>query len=297
MRPTDAATIPHADLGRPTAGRRFEVGDGFSALSFGRDQFGDRMDPLVMVDHFTMNTPTFGVHPHAGISAVSVLFEDTEGRFHNRDSLGHDFDLEPGDLYWLRAGSGIVHDERPRPGARIHGLQIFVNLSAAEKFDAPGSRLVRAAEVPVLTGDGARVRVVLGTSNGVSGPPPAAPSGSAATSLTILDTHLDAGGRFTHSMPADERAWVLAVDGAGAIEVDGAVVPLVAGEAVTIHPDHPGCDSSTLTLHSEAGVHLVVLQGRPIGEAIAQRGGFVMNTEAELDAVEAAHAAGEFGSL
>ena len=77
------------------------------------------------------------------MSAVSLIFEDSEGRFHNRDSLGNDFDLQPGDLYWLSAGSGAVHDEAPREHSRIHGLQVFVNVPQAQRFNAPSSLLVR----------------------------------------------------------------------------------------------------------------------------------------------------------
>eukprot|EP00903_Cladosiphon_okamuranus_P005214 g5212.t1 len=125
------------------------------------------MDPFIMVDHYTMTEPTFGAHPHAGLSAVTVLFEDTEGKFNNRDSLGNDFDINPGDLYWLNAGSGAIHDEAPRKGASIHGLQIFVNLPGRMKHQAPSSLHVKREDMPTLKGQGYRVRLVLGRSNGV----------------------------------------------------------------------------------------------------------------------------------
>ncbi|MEM7519052.1 MAG: pirin family protein, partial [Planctomycetota bacterium] len=188
MKPSLTTNIEPLVVTDPVRGRRVEIGAGFSALSFDHKEFDGLMDPLVMVDHFTMSEPTFGPHPHAGMSAVSVLFEDSRGFFHNRDSLGHDIDLGPGDLYWLKAGRGAVHDESPRPGARTHALQVFVNLPAADKRDAPDSLHVRADEMPELRGEGYRVRVVLGGSNGVSG------SRSPALPLTILDIHLDAGG-------------------------------------------------------------------------------------------------------
>lgn len=114
-------------------GKVIEIGSGFTAMTFKEKDYFDSMDPLVMVDHYRMTEPTFGAHPHAGLSAVPVLFEDSEGKFHNRDSLGNDFDLMPGDLYWLKAGSGVIHDESPRQGAKIHGLQVFVNLPSVEK--------------------------------------------------------------------------------------------------------------------------------------------------------------------
>ena len=182
-RKADTATVHGVVLSEPTHAQPLQIGDGFEALSFKHEQFHGLMDPLVMVDHFTMTEPTFGAHPHAGMSAVSVLFEDSEGRFHNRDSLGNDVDLLPGDLYWLKAGRGAVHDEAPLSGARTHALQIFVNLPARMKHDAPDALHVPGATMPVIEGDGRRVRVVLGETQGVLGASsPALPSPSSTCS-------------------------------------------------------------------------------------------------------------------
>ena len=265
----------------PIRGRDLRIGSGFSALSFDHTAFDGLMDPLVMVDHFTMTEPTFGPHPHAGMSAVSVLFEDSEGHFRNRDSLGNDLDLEPGDLYWLKAGRGAVHDEHPRPGARTHALQIFVNLPAAAKRDAPEALHVPAARMPELRGPGYRVRVVLGDSQGVSG------ATAPALPLTILDAHLDPAGAWVHDLPPDHDAWILAVSGRVQVAVGGEVTTLVAGEAFAVRSEH---GTASMELHSEPGAHVALLQGRPIRERIVQRGPFVMNTPEELSAVEAAHA-------
>ena len=288
MKPNRPTSVEHLVVTDPVRGRRFDIGAGFSALSFDHKQFDGLMDPLVMVDHFTMSEPTFGPHPHAGMSAVSVLFEDSQGLFHNRDSLGHDIDLGPGDLYWLKAGRGAVHDEGPRPGAQTHALQIFVNLPAAAKRDAPDSLHVSADEMPELRGEGYRVRVVLGGSNGVSG------FTSPALPLTILDAHLDAGGGFTHRLPTGHHAWIHAVRGGGQVIVGDTVVPLGPGHAIAVHGN---VEAAVLEMRSEAGAKLVLLEGQPIGERIVQRGPFVMNTTEELAAVAAAHAAGELGSI
>ena len=86
-------------VSEPISGADLIVGSGFKAQSFRARDIGEEMDPLVMVDHYVMTESTFGAHPHAGMSAVSLLFDDSEGLFHNRDSLGNDFDLQPGDLY------------------------------------------------------------------------------------------------------------------------------------------------------------------------------------------------------
>lgn len=176
-------------------GETMTRGTGFEALSFIHRQLDGLMDPLIMVDHFIMTEPTFAPHAHAGLSAVSVLFEDSTGSFRNRDSLGNDIELAPGDLYWLTAARGAVHDEAPTPGSRTHALQIFVNLPAAQKLDAPSARHVAAADMPVIEGPGHRVRVMTGESNGVIG------ADSPALPFTILDIALQAGGQFAACAP------------------------------------------------------------------------------------------------
>ena len=93
-------------------GRKITIGDGFAAQSYQHADFGGLMDPLIMVDHFVMTKPTFGTHAHAGLSAVTVMFEDSEGAFHNRDSVGNDLDLAPGDLYWFKAARGAIARQR-----------------------------------------------------------------------------------------------------------------------------------------------------------------------------------------
>ena len=187
----------------------------FEALSFIHRQLDGLMDPLIMVDHFTMTEPTFGPHAHAGISAVSVLFEDSTGSFRNKDSLGNDLELAPGDLYWLKAARGALHDEAPTPGSRTHALQIFINLPAAQKLEAPSALHVAAAEMPVIEGPGHRVRVMTGKSNGVGGAtPPALP-------FTILDIALEANGTFTHRVDLGTATWLHVIRGEIEVELDG----------------------------------------------------------------------------
>lgn len=282
------ASSGHILATKPIAGREFRHGAGFHALGFDHKRFEGLMDPLVMVDHFTMSAPTFGPHPHAGMSAVSVLFEDSEGTFHNRDSLGNDIELAPGDLYWLKAGEGAVHDERPRSGARTHALQIFVNLPARMKYDAPEALHVRAGQMPVLEGDGARARVALGESNGVRGIP------SPAMPFTILDIQLEGGGRYAHAMPSGHDAWLHTIRGRVEIDTGRGVISLPEDSAVAVRT---GSEDTTLQLRSAQGAQVALLQGEPLRERIAQRGPFVMTTVEELNAVEKAYAAGRLGSI
>jgi len=290
MNPQATSNNDHKDLqlSQKVRGKPLNIGEGFEALSFKHDQFGGLMDPLVMLDHYTMSRPTFGAHPHAGMSALSILFEDSEGAFNNRDSLGNNIDLLPGDAYWLKAGSGAVHDEKPTEGSRTHGLQIFVNLPQRHKHDAPASRHVPSAAMPVIAGEGYRVRVVLGDSNGTQGPQ------SPALPLTALDAFLDAGGTYAHDVSAHQSLLVYAVSGKLTVRLGDHEIHLPENQAIAMQP---GASAQTLILASAKGAHLVALHGTPIQEQFIQKGPFVMSTMADIQKVTAAYEAGQLGSI
>lgn len=273
---------------RPVSGKPLSIGTGFEALSFRHAMFAGAMDPLVMIDHYVMTESTFGPHAHAGMSAVTVLFEDSTGTFNNRDTLGNDIDLHPGDLYWLKAGRGALHDEKPTPGSRAHGLQMFVNLPAAMKRDAAQSLHVRSREMPRFGKIGGRVRVVLGESNGLSG------AASPALPMTILDAALDAGGEFAHDVAAGHAVVLVCVNGAVDIHHGGETIAIASGEALAIGPRD---DRSELAVRADAASHVALVTAEPVGEAFVQRGPFVMNSESELDEIEADYRAGRLGAL
>ncbi len=273
-------------------GEQLTVGKGFVAKSFRARAIPERMDPLVMVDHYVMTEPTFGAHPHAGMSAVSLLFEDSEGLFHNRDSLGNDFDLRPGDLYWLKAGSGAVHDESPRPKARIHGLQVFVNVPQARRFDAPDSVLVRAEDMPVIDAPGYRVKVAMGESNGVGG------ATSPSTDITILDGTFkpgQPGTQFSHTAAANRGLWIQSVEGSLDIAIDGSRKHLDSGQAIAITT--AAVSTITLTNPATDPVHFALFDGARIAEPWVQDGPFVMGSAEEISDIKAAYEAGQLGSI
>lgn len=283
---------PAASVTRPKRGHSLSIGTGFTGVSFRERDFAGAMDPLVMVDHYRMTEPTFGAHPHAGLSAVSVLFEDSEGKFHNRDSLGNDFDLMAGDLYWLKAGSGAVHDEAPRVGASIHGLQVFVNLPARMKRDAPESLHVKAQDIPVLESKGSRVRVILGDSNGITG------QVSPALPMTILDGKIAAGSAFAHDLQAGDNGWVYAIEGEVELTLAAEQVRLQAGESIAIETTSgSAAHTIEITDATDSGAHFALFSALPVKEPFIQKGPFVMNNEAEIAQVEADYAAGKFGHL
>ncbi len=273
----------------PLTGADVTVGRGFRAESFRAGDLSEAMDPLVMVDHYVMTEPTFGAHPHAGMSAVSLLFEDSEGLFRNRDSLGHDFDLQPGDLYWLSAGSGAVHDESPRGNARIHGLQVFVNVPQALRFETPTSCLVRSEDMPAISTADYRVRVALGESNGVCG------ATSPSIPMTILDGTVQPGGRFSHGTAANRGVWVQNIEGILDVVTGEATRRLAPGQAVAIRAD---CNATiSIRNATRESLHFALFDGARIAETYVQDGPFVMGSLQQIADMKAAYEAGQLGVI
>jgi redox-sensitive bicupin YhaK (pirin superfamily) len=293
---TDPATSKEAGNNQrikgPADGESISIGIGFSARSFRAQDIGPAMDPLVMVDHYVMTEDTFGTHPHAGLSAVSLIFPDSEGRFHNRDSLGNDFDLLPGDLYWLKAGCGAMHNELPRAGSRIHGLQVFVNVPQKFRCEKPSSLLVRQQDMPVLSNSQHDVRVAVGESNGVAG------AKSPGLPMTILYGQLVQNGSFEHKLNGGRNAWVHAIDGDVDVGVLAHDARLRKGQAITIGNSERG-ESITVRIsacnHSKA--QFALLDGQAIKEPFVQRGPFVMSSTNEIEAINQAFDEGRFGSI
>lgn len=276
----------------PLDGEILSIGSGFSAQSFRARELGPAMDPLVLVDHYVMTEPTFGTHPHAGLSTVSLIFSDSEGRFHNRDSLGNNFDLLPGDLYWLKAGRGALHNESPRENSRIHGLQVFVNVPEQFRYDEPSSLLVRRQDMPVLSNNQYSIRVALGESNGVVG------ANSPGLPMTILDGHLAHNGSFEHELSSGRNAWIHAIDG----EIDVVVlennVKLRKGQAIAVNNSEYG---ESITVRVSASDHsqtqFALLDGRAVKETYVQQGPFVMGSTKEIESIKQALEEGRFGSI
>lgn len=287
-----AKTLSSVTFSAPQKGNTLNIGTGFTAKTFRHNKFVGAIDPLVMVDHYHMSKPTFGAHPHAGLSAVSVLFEDSVGKFHNQDSLGNDFDLMPGDLYWLKAASGAVHDEKPRDGANTHGLQVFINLPHLMKHDAPESLHVKAQDMPIIIKDGLRVRVVLGKSNQTEG------AVSPSLPMTILDGRLDAGCKFTHDLKEKENGWLYLLNGEIEINAGDKKVTMQAGEALGIEAtSNVNTNLIELTNIANSKAHFVLFASVPVNESFVQKGPFVMSNEAEIARIEAAYAAGKLGQI
>jgi redox-sensitive bicupin YhaK (pirin superfamily) len=168
----------------------------------------DLIDPFLGVDHAWMSGPTFPPHSHAGFSAVSYLFLDSETGVTNRDSLGTQNLIRPGGLHWTTAGRGIVHEENPaETGKTVHSLQIFVGLAPEKKGIEPFPLMLELQDVPVVQLPGATVRVPAGSFGGVHSPltPP--------TSVTMLDISLEEGAELVVPIEAGHSAFVMPIYG------------------------------------------------------------------------------------
>src|SRR5882757_8765008 len=169
--PNSTTATSSLHFSRPVAREPHPVGDQCDIRQFRHTDFAGAMSPLVLVDHFVMTGPTFEVHPHAGMSAVTVLFEDTRGWMSSHDSIHNDHHIAPGDLHWTLAGKGIVHTQQPEgDDPRLDGLQLFVNLPRRLKRIEPATMLLSAGDVPVIEKPGMRLRVLAGELDGKTSP-------------------------------------------------------------------------------------------------------------------------------
>ena len=270
------------------SGAPLTIGEGFTALQFRHDDFPSAaMSPFVMVDHFQMWRPTFDVHPHAGMSAVTLVLEDTKGRMLSRDSLGHEASIGAGDLHWTLAGRGILHTQLPaNPEARIHALQIFVNLPTRSKGVAPNSFHVAAADMPVIQWEGTRVRIVAGELFGRKSP------AQTPEPVLMLDGYVMASPEpLSFPIAPEWNAWIHVVDGELCV---GNLQHVAAGQAICVSAS---LGAGLLSVRTESTAHFVVLCGPRIDEPVIQHGPFVFESQASLAQAIANLRAGRFGHL
>ncbi|BDI05643.1 pirin family protein [Sphaerotilus microaerophilus] len=246
------------------------------------------LDPFIGIDHAWMSAPTFPPHPHAGFSAVTYLFLDSETGMANRDSLGTRNLIEPGGLHWTAAGRGVVHEEYPAvTGDTTHLLQIFVNLPRDRQGNAPFALTLAPQDVPVVERPGSRVRVPLGRFGGVHSPltPP--------TDVTLLDVTLEAGGELDIRIPAGQRAFFMPIHGSA--ELDGLSVGLDDLGAPILPVDD---EVTTHKLVAKAGAaQVAVFIGSPLRQPLFSNGPMAFASQESLIAATAAYQRGEMGHL
>ena len=233
------------------------------------------LDPFLLLDHFGSSNPLdyeagFPWHPHRGIETVTYMLN---GRVEHGDTLGNSGVIGSGDVQWMSAGSGLMHQEMPkRVEGTMDGFQLWVNLPKSLKMSEPQYRGLVAKEFPtVRRPDGTSVKVVAGTFDGVRGPVEGIP-----VDPTYLDVSVPAGGEFVHAPPRGHTAFGFVLDGEGRMD---------PSEAAPLRPNHVGVygDGDAVRIRAGAsGVRFLFVSGRPLREPVAWYGPIVMNTREEL---------------
>jgi redox-sensitive bicupin YhaK (pirin superfamily) len=253
----------------------------------------DEYDPFLLFDDFRNERPAdflagFPWHPHRGIETITYVLA---GTVHHGDSLGNQGTLGSGDVQWMTAGSGILHQEMPQgdPQGRMHGFQLWANLPSALKMTAPRYQDVGAKDIPVVTDDdGTTVRVVCGSFWGQRGP-----VDGVAADPRYLDVWVPPGKHKTLPVEHSRHAFAYVFDGAGsfrdasaptAVRTDpvGRVLEGTAAEAVNRSLVLFDRGDEVTVQAGEQGIRFLLVSGQPLEEPVAWYGPIVMNTEAQL---------------
>ena len=238
----------------------------------------DYLDPFLLFDHFGSANPDdyiagFPMHPHRGIETVTYMLA---GEVNHRDSIGNSGTIGPGDLQWMTAGRGILHEEMPKTRqGRMEGFQLWVNLPAKDKMMAPRYRDISADQIPVVEEDsGAVIRVVAGEVDGVRGP-----VRDVIADPIYLDITLPTKADFTYPTPLGHTVFAYVFEGQadfGRFEDDTEAA--AAGPQLVVF-----ADGEQIQVHTQdEPVRFLLVMGKPLGEPIARYGPFVMNTWEEI---------------
>jgi len=247
-------------------------------------------DPFLLLDDFRNDNPSeylagFPWHPHRGIETITYVLA---GTVEHGDSMGNKGAIAAGDVQWMTAGSGIIHQEMPKgdPQGRMHGFQLWANLPSSLKMTAPHYQEVKAGEIPVITDDdGTEVRIVCGNFWGRKGPV----DGIAAEPM-YLDISVPPGKRKTLPVETSRHAFAYVFAGGGKFANASdpqAVRTDVIGKGSGVEADNRSLvlfdrgDEVTVQA-GDKGIRFLLVSGEPIEEPVAWRGPIVMNTQQEL---------------
>lgn len=274
---------------------RHWVGDGFPVHGmFGYSGPGvAQRSPFLMLDYaapvrFEPTTQRRGVgqHPHRGFETVTIVYA---GEVEHRDSTGQGGTIGPGDVQWMTAGRGILHEEFhssgfARSGGAFEMVQLWVNLPARDKMAEPGYQGITDAQIPsvALPGDAGRVRVIAGAYDGVDGP------ARTFSPMHVWDVRLAAGKAARLPQPDGWTVQVVVLD--GTVLVNGTV--LRAKQAATL-----ATEGSDVDIEANTDAKLLLLAGAPIDEPVVGYGPFVMNTRQEIAQAVADFNSGRFGRM
>jgi redox-sensitive bicupin YhaK (pirin superfamily) len=270
------------------------VGDGFPVRNmFSYNDIHEAMSPFLMLDyagpaHFEPTSQRRGVgsHPHRGIETVSIVYS---GEVSHRDSSGGGGTIGPGDVQWMTAAGGLVHEEfhseaYARSGGPFEMIQLWVNLPAKDKMSAPGYQGITASQIPckALPDHAGEVRVIAGKHGDAQGP------ASTFSPMNVWDVRLNAGANASFTLPAGHTCAIFVAGGALAFGDQ------TVGAAEMAVMEREG---DTLQLQATQDCKLLLMSGQPLNEPIVGYGPFVMNTEQEIHQAFADFRAGKMGAI
>lgn len=271
------------------------VGDGFPVRSiFSHATLGRHVSPFLLLDYAgpaefapARRPRGVGVHPHRGFETVTIVYQ---GEVAHRDSTGRGGLIGPGDVQWMTAASGILHEEFhseafTRRGGTLEMVQLWVNLPARFKNAAPGYQTLPDGEIPAITlpGGAGTVRVIAGAYEGAAGP------ARSFTPIDIWDLRLHRDGVTTLDLPEGHTLGLVVLS--GTILVNDSAV---AREAQLVLLDRTG---GGVTIEANNEARILVLSGEPIDEPVAMQGPFVMNTPDEIRQAIEDYRNGRFGEI
>jgi redox-sensitive bicupin YhaK (pirin superfamily) len=235
------------------------------------------LDPFLLLDDFRSDNPNdylagFPWHPHRGIETITYMLH---GQVEHGDSMGNSGVIGAGDVQWMTAGNGIIHQEMPKRNVNdplLAGFQLWANLPASHKMMNPRYRDITKEQIPEVTvNDSVRVKIICGEVNGVKGPVQ-----DIITDPEYLDVSIEPNSEFKHDVDNDHNVFAYVVEGEGIF--DPSREALVNTGNLVIYRDGDEVVART----KEKPVRFLLISGKPIGEPVAWRGPIVMNTEEEL---------------
>jgi quercetin 2,3-dioxygenase len=271
------------------------VGDGFPVRTlFSYDSFGPQISPFLLLDYagpaqFAPASHQRGVgqHPHRGFETVTIVYQ---GELEHRDSTGSGGRIGPGDVQWMTAASGILHEELhseefTRTGGTLEMVQLWVNLPARDKMAAPGYQTLLNDDIPsVPLADGAgTIRVIAGEHAGHRGP------ARTFTPMDVWDLQLTQGGAAELVVPANRTVAVIVLNGSVLVNGDQE-----ASEAQMVLLDTEGI---RIALKAKSDATILLISGETINEPVVGYGPFVMNTENEIRQAARDFNSGRFGQM
>ncbi|MBP6116144.1 MAG: pirin family protein [Neisseriaceae bacterium] len=271
------------------------VGDGFPVRSlFSYQTLGRQLSPFLLLDYAgpAEFTPTdqargVGIHPHRGFETVTIVYQ---GAVAHEDSTGQGGEIGPGDVQWMTAGAGILHQEHHAPsfaqsGGTLQMVQLWVNLPAADKMTPPRYQAIVAPDIPsvVLADTTSTLRVIAGQFEGHQGP------AQTFSPVQVWDMRLSPGQVHEFTLTEGDSAAIIVLD--GSILINGNALVRQADLALLSQ------DGQQFNLEATTDSLVLLLSGTPLNEPIAGHGPFVMNTEAEIQQAFADINSGRFGYL